>query len=155
MSTPSTATVDHEMLELRWRHWPLRAYWPWSLLVPLGIVAAGIVVSVVCGQAVPGVLAGLVLVWSLVRFLLPQEYIAHSGGFQRLWFGRVGAERIRSWQALRAYQLRATGLALFDRFPRVPLHVLRGQFLPYGNDPDELLCAIREFAPHAEELPPS
>ena len=145
---------ESDPLELQWRHWPLAAYLPWSLVVPVTIVATGFVVSVVYGSPIAGVVAALVLAVSLAGFLLPREFIVHSGGFQRAWLGPVGRSRVHSWHALRAYQPRATGLALFDRPHPVPLAVLRAEFLPYGDDPDELLCAVREFAPHAEELPP-
>ena len=153
MSTASPPT-DDDILALQWWHWPLAAHWPWSLLVPLVILSAGGAIAIVCDDWAIGTLAAATLAGSLVRFLLPTEYVVHSGGFQRIWVGRFGHHRLRAWAPVRSYQSRATGVLLYRQPNPRPLDVLRAEFLPFGNDPDELLCALREFASHAEELPP-
>ena len=58
-----------------------------------------------------------------------------------------------AWQAVRAYQLRSTGVVLFQQPDPSAIDLLRSIFIPYPADEDELLCALRDYLSHAVELP--
>jgi hypothetical protein len=57
------------------------------------------------------------------------------------------------WQAIRAYQLRPTGILLYQTPDPSTLDLLRSLFVPYPADEDEMLVAVRSYLPHATELP--
>jgi len=54
---------------------------------------------------------------------------------------------------VRAYQLRPTGVVLYQRGDPSTFDLLRSLFVPYPADEDEMLCAMREHLTHAVELP--
>ena len=128
---------------VRWRSWPLVDYAAlvvvgaaghllWPALSFFGWVAAGF--------------------WRLRRlrlwprrcgsFLLPVTFEVSSLGLRRFALGRV---RLVSWQAIRAYQLRSTGVVLFQRPDPTEFDLLSSLFVPYPRDEDEMLVAVRSY----------
>jgi hypothetical protein len=73
-----------------------------------------------------------------------------SLGLRRYALGRV---RLIPWQAIRAYQLRSTGVILFQQPNPTTLDLLKSWFVAYPEDDDEMLVALRLYLPHATELP--
>jgi hypothetical protein len=134
---------------LRWRRWPLADHLPRSLLVPLAVVGIAVAISYVAGSGWMGLFAAAAMFAALASFFLPVRYEIHAGGFHCSMLGR---SQFVPWHANGSYEPRTTGILLFDRTESIPLDVVKAQFLPYGDDPDELLCVVRQYAPHAEEV---
>jgi hypothetical protein len=86
---------------------------------------------------------------TLRQFLLPVGYEIASIGIRRQSMRR---SRLIPWHAVHAYQLRATGVVLYQRSDPSKLDLLRSSFVPYPSDPDELLVAIRPHLSHAVEI---
>ncbi len=135
---------------LRWRNWPLVDQPAWSWAVPLGIFAVAFLVYWVSGSWFMATAAAAALAAAMRSFLLPTTFEVTSSGLRRLALGRL---RLIPWQAIRAYQLRATGVLLFQRADPTTLDLPGGLFVPYPYDEDELLVAVRLYLPHAAELP--
>lgn len=86
---------------------------------------------------------------ALRSLLLPATYEVTSLGLQRLFARRV---RLFPWQAVRAYQPRATGVLLLQHPEPTPLDLAGSLFVPYPEDSDELLSALKLNLPHATEV---
>jgi hypothetical protein len=87
---------------------------------------------------------------TLWSFLLPVDYEIASQGLRRRVLRRT---RLVPWHAVRAYQLRPTGVVLHQRSDPGAVDMLKSMFVPYPSDADELLVAMRQYASHAVELP--
>jgi len=135
---------------LEWRSWPLAEHKRWSWLIVLGILAAGGVCAYLSNSWLLGLLAAVGLTATLWHFFVPVGYEIDSLGLRRSALGRT---RPVAWQAVRAYQLRPTGVLLFQRPDPAAIDVLRSIFISYATDEDEILCALREYLGHAVELP--
>jgi hypothetical protein len=135
---------------IRWRCWPLVEHAAWSWLALAGIaVAAGFVYWMGGGWVLAlAVMAALAAI--LWQFLVPVTFEATPLGLRRYALGRV---RLVPWQAMRAYQLRPTGVVFYQSPDPSRLDLLRSLFVPYPADEDELLLALRMYLPHATELP--
>ena len=97
-----------------------------------------------------GVVAAVALLIALWSLWLPVEYEVASQGLRRRVLNRT---RLVPWHAIRAYQLRPTGVLLYQRGDPASLDVLRSMFIPFPSDADELLTMLRHHASHAIELP--
>jgi hypothetical protein len=120
----------------RWRNWPLVDGLAWSWVVLLGVLIA---IAVVAALAV--------VLW---QFLLPVTYEVTPLGLRRYALGRI---RLVPWQAVRAYQLRATGVVFFQNANPTRADQLISLFVPYPEDEDEMLVAVRLYLSHATEVP--
>ena len=135
---------------MRWRAWPLVDQSRWSWLVVCGIVAAGGVVGYAGGGWLLAAAAVIGLAGTLWQFLLPVSYEIDSLGLRRYALGR---SRLVPWHAVRAYQLRPSGMVLYQCDDPTAVDMLRSLFVPYPPDEDEMLCAMRDHLMHAVELP--
>jgi hypothetical protein len=136
---------------LQWRSWPLAEHKRWSWLVVVGVLAVGGVCAYLGNSWLPGLLAALGLSATLWKFFVPVSYEIEAFGLRRSALGRT---RVVAWQAVRAYQMRPTGVLLFQRPDPAAIDLLRSVYIPYPADEDEVLCAVREHLQHAMELPP-
>jgi hypothetical protein len=141
--SPSSATI-------RWRSWPLVNDLRWSWLVPVGILCAGALVWWLGGGWLLGLLAVGTLAVALWQYLLPVTYEICSLGVRRYALGRM---RLVPWTAIRAYQLRSTGVVFFQRTDPKAIDLLGSLFVPYPGDEDEVVVAVRLYLSHAVELP--
>jgi hypothetical protein len=135
---------------MRWRIWPLVEHRRWSWLVPLSVLAMAGMVAYYGGSWFIGLFAAAALAASLWQFWLPVNFEMDALGVRRRVLGRT---RFLPWSAVRAYQPRADGVVLFQRPDPTPIDALRSVFLPYAEDEDESLCAVRQHLQHAVELP--
>ena len=144
--------VDEEPAvdQLRWRRWPLVDNKRWSWLTIVGILAIGGTVSYFSSSWLVALLAMVGLTATLWQFFVPVRYELGLLGLRRSAFGRT---TFLGWQAVRAYQLRPTGAVLFTRPDPTAIDLLRSVFVPYPAEEDEALCALRNYLPHAVELP--
>jgi hypothetical protein len=149
-ATPSTDHAQAALPSLRWRTWPLVDQPRWSWSVPLGIVLMGAAVADVGGNWLMGAAAIVGLAATLWQYFVPSTYEISSLGLSREALGRV---RLVPWQAIGSYQPRATGIVLYQRADPTAIDNLRNIFVPHPVDPDDPLCAIRQYLPHAVELP--
>jgi hypothetical protein len=136
---------------LQWRIWPLAEHKRWSWLLVVGVLATGGICAYLGKSWLAGLLVVLGLSVTLWKFFVPVSYEIESLGLRRSSLGR---SRVIAWQAVRAYQLRPTGVLLFQRPDPTAVDLLRSIFIPYPADDDEVLCAVRELLSHAVELPP-
>jgi len=134
---------------LRWRSWPLVDQPSWSWLVPLGILIVGAYVGW-SSDWIMGALACGALAAAFWQFLVPITYEITSLGLRRHTLRRL---RLVPWQAVRAYQLRATGVALYRQPAPTAFDLPSCFFVPYPTDADDLLVALRLYLPHAVEVP--
>jgi hypothetical protein len=135
---------------IRWRNWPLVEQRRWSWLAVCGILGTGGFVWYAGGGWLLALAAAVGLAGTIWPFLLPVQYEIDSLGLRRSALGR---SRLVAWHAVRAYQLRPTGVILYRRADPTPADVLRSFFVPFPEDEDAMLCALREHLPHAIELP--
>ena len=135
---------------LRWRSWPLVDQPAGSWIVPLAIFAVAFLVYWASGSWFMATAAAVALAVAMRSFLLPTTFEVTSSGLRRLALRRV---RLVPWQAIRAYQLRATGVLFFQRADPTPLDLPGGLFVQFPPDEDELLVAVRLYLPHAVVLP--
>ena len=150
-STPPPISLQAGTASVRWRSWPLVDEPSWSWAVPLGILIVGGFArwygSWLVAAAVVAALS--VVVW---QFLVPVTYEVTSLGLRRYALGRV---RLVPWPAVRAYQLRPTGVVFFQNANPTRADQLISLFVPYPDDEDEMLVAVRLYLPHAVEVPRS
>jgi hypothetical protein len=123
----------------------------WSWLVLLGILAIGGMVAYLGDSLLLGTFALLGLAATLWQFFVPVRYQVSPLGLQRSALGRV---RTISWQKIRSYQMRPTGMLLFQHADPTTIDLLRSDFIPFPADEDDVLCALREYLSNAVELPP-
>jgi hypothetical protein len=119
-------------------------------VVLAGIMTIAILVTYASGNWWIGLVASAALAAGLWQFLIPTVYEVDSTGFRRSALGRT---RLVPWHAVRAYRPCATGIVLYQRPDPTAVDALRSVFLPYPEDEDGLLCAVREHLGHAIELP--
>jgi hypothetical protein len=147
-STVQPAQSDH--VTLRWRSWPLvdHARWSWLVIVVILLIAA----LVVCfgGSWLLAALTAVGLSIALWQFFVPLHYELTALGFRRTALGSI---RSVPWHAVRSYQLRTTGVVLYQQFEPTKIDLLRSIFVPYPADEDEMICTLRQHLPHAVELP--
>jgi hypothetical protein len=134
----------------RWRSWPLADHWRWSWLLPVGILGVGAMAAWLGGGWLVGIVAVGALAVATWQFLLPVTYEICSLGVRRY---ALGGMRLVPWSAIRAYQLRSTGVVFFQRSDPTKVDLLNGLFVPYPNDEDEVVVAVRLYLPQAVELP--
>jgi hypothetical protein len=142
-SSSSSSTV-------RWRSWPLVNDRTWSWLLPSGILSAGAVVWWLGGGWLLGVVAIVSLALAVWQYLVPVTFEFCSLGVRRYALGRM---RLVPWTAIRAYQLRPTGVVFFQQSDPTAVDLLSSLFVPYPSDEDEVVVAVRLYLPHAVELP--
>jgi hypothetical protein len=141
--SPPSATI-------RWRSWPLASDLRWSWMLPAGILSVGALVAWLSGGWLIGIVAGGTLAVALWQYLLPVTYEICSLGVRRYAFGRM---RLVPWSAIRAYQLRSTGVVFYQRSDPTAIDLLNSLFVPYPSDEDEVVVAVRLYLPHAVEVP--
>ena len=150
-STIQPAGDERVTAPLRWRTWPLGHFPRWSWLLPLSILAVGAAVFYLGNSWAAAFLAAGGFAATLWQLLFPVSYEIHSLGLRRSALGRT---RLLPWHAVQSYDVRATGIVLYQSSNPGRMDVLRSIFVPYPADEDELLVAIRQYLPHATELQP-
>lgn len=123
-------------------HLPLRdrGLGAWvAMLVPL---LTGLLIAWRFDQWWAGVLVGLVGYAALWRNWLPVQVSLGATGIKERC---LGIERRIGWTAIRSYEIRRHGLLLFpdDRLTRVA--PLRGLYLHWGNQKDEMLAVVEYY----------
>src|SRR3954465_7708362 len=106
---------------IRWRSWPLASDWRLSWVFPVGILCVGGMVWWLGGGRLLGLLAAAALALAAWQYLLPVTYEISSLGLRRYVVGRM---RLVAWSAIRAYQLRSTGVVFFQRSDPTAIHLL-------------------------------
>jgi hypothetical protein len=135
---------------IRWRSWPLVDNPRSSWMVPLGILLTGAFVWWLGGGPLIGLVAVAALAVAFWQFLLPVSFEITPMGVRRIALGRM---RLVPWQAVRAYQLRSSGVFFFQRPDPTTIDLLSSLFVPYPSDEDEVVVAVRLYLGHAVEVP--
>ena len=86
---------------------------------------------------------------TLRSFFLPTNFEVTPLGLRRRSPRSI---RVFAWQSIRAYQVRATGIVLHRRADPTPVDLPQSLFVPFPNDPADIMVAIRSYLPHAVEL---
>jgi hypothetical protein len=119
----------------------------------LAFVGIAVVAGVVAylGQSwMFALLMAIGLAITLWQFFVPVEFEVGPAGLQRSALGRA---QLLPWHAVQAYQVRSSGVAFFQRHDPTKVDLLRSIFLPYPDDRDAMLAALRQHLSHAVELP--
>jgi hypothetical protein len=135
---------------IRWRNWPLVDHWRWSWVLPVGMLCVGAMAARLGGGWPVGIVAVGTLAVALWQYLVPVTYELCSLGVRRYAFRRM---RLVPWTAIRAYQLRSTGVVFFQRDDPTTVDLLNSLFVPYPSDEDEVVVAVRLYLSQAVELP--
>jgi len=149
---PPSKAVEVERVvpsTIGWRSWPLVDHARWSWLVALGVLGVGLFVVWMGGGWIIAGAAVLALSVALWQFFLPVTFEICSLGIRRYALRRM---RLVPWHAIRAYQLRTTGAVFFPRSDAATIDLMRALFVPYPDDADEMVIAIRLYLPHATEV---
>jgi len=135
---------------LTWRSWPLvdQPRLTWLILVLL--VCFGGSVWYLGSSAILALAAVVGLSVTLWSFLLPVHYEIAPIGIRRRVLNRT---RLVPWYAIRAYQLRDSGIVLYQHSKADSLELLQSLFVPFPPEGDELLVTVRLYASHAIQLP--
>lgn len=147
----TTRSIAPEPLDrLTWRSWPLvdSPYSSW--LAPVLVAGLAIGVWYLGGGWIMALAAAIGLAITLWSYFLPADYEVAPLGLRRRVLNRA---RLVPWTAVHAYQLRSTGIVVYQRSDPGVADVLRSIFIPYPPEADELLIALRHYASHAIELP--
>lgn len=147
---PSSRSASSEQLvSMIWHSWPIVDHRRWSWLVVLGIVGLGIMVGFLGGSALLAFAAACGLAATLWQFFLPVEYEIAAHGLRRRVLNRT---RLIPWHAIRAFEIRPTGVVLYQRNDPRRLDLLRSIFVPNPATPEDLLEALRRYASHATRI---
>jgi hypothetical protein len=138
------------IVTIRWRNWPLVDSPRWSWILPAGVLSVGVLVAWIGDGWLLPALAVAALAVAFWQFLLPVNHEICSLGVRRYALGRM---RLIPWNAIRAYQLRTTGVLFFQRDSPTPVDLLSSLFVPYPADEDEVVVAVRLYLAHAMQLP--
>jgi hypothetical protein len=122
----------------------------WSWLLPLGIALVGLFVFWMGSSVLLAIAAMIAVAVAMWPMWLPTTFEVTSLGLRRKTPRRI---RLIPWTAIRSYQLRTTGAMLFQHPEPSVLDIVSGLFVPYPDDPDELIVALRLYLPHATEVP--
>jgi hypothetical protein len=147
----STKLDEGAPIAIQWRCWPLVDYRPWSAIVILGVFSVTALVAYTGASWLVATASGVGLTATLWQFFVPVGYELGSLGVKRTALGRT---RLLPWHAVRAYQLRGTGVVLYQHAEPIKIDLLRSVFVPYPAEEEELICALRQHLSHAAELPP-
>jgi hypothetical protein len=148
-----TQQVEVELTQsatIRWRSWPLADDWRRSWILPAGTLGVGATVAWLGDGWLVGLVAVAALALVLWQFLLPVTYEICSLGVRRYALGRM---RLVPWIAIRAYQLRSSGVVFFQRSDPTAVDLMSCLYVPYPSNEDEVVVALRSHLPHATELP--
>jgi hypothetical protein len=108
--TQQVEVESSQLATIRWRDWPLANDWRRSWLLPAGILCVGALVGWLGGGWLIGLVAIAAIALAMWQYLLPMTYEINSQGIRRYALGRM---RLVPWTAIRAYQLRSTGVVFF------------------------------------------
>lgn len=150
-TTPPLPPQPAPAATLRWRSWPLVDRPAWSWVVPLAILLLGVWVDVAGGGWLWAIGAAAALTITLRSFLLPMTFEVATLGLRCRALGRI---RIIPWQAIRSYEHRPSGVFLYPNAEPTPLDLVNGLFVPFPDDPEELLIALRLYLPQTTEVRP-
>jgi len=133
---------------LRWQSWPAREKPLCTVMLAVGLfgVAVGICLLTVL-QALPVILAAIVLILSAWRFFLPVVFELNEDGVDQWIFGRP---RRVPWQAVRRYMICSAGVLLLPHEDPSPLAALRGLYVPFCTHRDEILARVDRYLDRAE-----
>lgn len=147
--TTTYARHSEPAVSLLWHTWPIVDERRWSWMMLALIFAVAVFIWYIGGGWLLSMLAALGLGITLWEFFLPVEYEIASHGIRRRVLGRT---RLIPWHAIRAYQIRPTGVVLFQRSDPRHLDLLRSLFIPNPPVAGDLIEALRQQASHATEM---
>jgi hypothetical protein len=147
MSSVPKSIGGQAVLELR--SWPavdeLRRTWP----VAAGVLAAVAAVQLVTGRTALGLLAAGVLLLVTWRAWVPVRFEIGPGGITQ----HVARFRRRiPWAAIARYEIRPDGMLLLPDDRAAPIDRLRGLWLPWPDDEDDLIELVRRYAVYSTEV---
>jgi hypothetical protein len=140
--TPSPSWPDEPPPLVSWRSWPFSQSLAQSGLVLAGLLAAGLGVRGVTGDAHLALLAVAALALSLWRFFLPVVFTLGADGVNESLLGR---DRRIPWLAIRRYEVHPKGVLLFPYPDATWVDCLQGIFLPWGNYRQEILALLSYY----------
>jgi hypothetical protein len=122
----------------------------WSWAVPVGILLVGLFTFCAGDSWFVAFIAVAALAITLRSFFLPTHFEATPLGLRRRSMRNV---RVIPWPSIRAYQVRATGLVLYQRSDPTAIDLPQSLFVPFPDESADILAATKSYLPHAVELP--
>jgi hypothetical protein len=135
-AAPEEVTVDD---------WGLRDR-PLASLVAMTLAAGASWLAALGSGSLPaGIAVAIVLAVILWRTWLPVRYQLGSGGVTQ---SVLGWRRRIPWLAIQRFDVRESGVLLLADPAPTPLAPLRGLFLPWGNQREEVLAIVEFYVPN-------
>jgi hypothetical protein len=149
MDTMSSSPKEHPTFwangpppSFRWTGWPARERGVSAILVTIGLLAVGFLVHWITDQVHLAAVAVAVLSVALWRFFVPVRYELNDDGVQQSVLGR---HRRVPWDCVHRYEICRTGVLLLPFSDYCQMEVLRGLYLPWGKNRDEIVSRIRYY----------
>jgi len=134
----------------RWTAFPLRESLHKGVLFWMVMIITVWAVYWNIGSILLTVVAALLLLGSLSSFYLPTQYMIDESGVRSK---RILHNRSLSWTRIRSVVDERNGLFVSPFPVKSRLENFRGIYLPYRNNRQEVISAIRNFAPELYGLP--
>ena len=145
---PKVVVVDEQSPSFDFRRWPLRDEPIPSAIVFLVVVALSIGISYLGGTYWWGMVAATALLVSLWRMWIPVE-------FELCDLGVIQTAMRRSWRkpwdAYVGYEVRNDGFLLVPVEDSSLLGRLKGLYIPFGDQRDDILEVLAEYLPRLND----
>lgn len=127
--------------------WPMRDE-PLASSLLLGFaIAVGIAASWIAQNGLTGVACATALLLALRHLWMPAEFQINELGVRRTVLGR---SRRTPWREIGGYQIGSTAIAIWpDQEPSLQ-NVLRGVYIPYGRQRDQLIAIVELYMSRSE-----
>ncbi|MBN2294457.1 MAG: hypothetical protein JXM70_18655 [Pirellulales bacterium] len=123
----------------RWRVWPLIDQPVWGVGLLVATTFVGLVTYWITGRPQLALLAIVVIAAAMWRFFLPTSFQLDRNGLEQI---RFGYRRRVPWKSIRRHERCQTGVLLLPHSDDCPLDRLRGLFLPWNDNREEVLAQI-------------
>ena len=139
-SDPASANLlQNPPAEVRVDCWPLRDDWPRAWLVIAGTVAFAAIAGETAGSTALGVASMAALNVALWRLWMPVRFeLGHQGVVQSV----LGRRRRTAWKDVDHCRIGTAGILLLPHQDTSPLACLRGLYIPYRQQREELLDLV-------------
>ncbi|MDP6555682.1 MAG: hypothetical protein QGF59_01645 [Pirellulaceae bacterium] len=145
MSSASTAQATTRLRvpeTVRIVQWPLRDEGPQVWLAGLGIAGVGVAAGVVSGNSIMGAVCFTTLMSSCWRLWFPVTFeLGTKGIIQSALVFRWRTP----WQCFPRYETRHRGVWLLSDTEPSPLSTLRGIYVPWSDQQDQVLAVLDFF----------
>ena len=145
---PKVVVVDEQSPRCEFSRWPLREERLASAIVLGVMVLVSVGIGYLGGTFWWGVVAAAALAVSLWRMWLPVEFQLSELGVSQ---STVRRSWRRPWDTFAGYEVRNEGILLLPLEDNSLLGRLKGLYISFGNQRDEILEVVSEYLPALDE----